>query len=389
MGRVKEERGERKKRRQEEEGWEKTDTEQIRSAGANPVGHPFSSLVLREQRWNSMLRSCKADRCSSFFRMPSYPLFLIQFWFPRVPSVPCRLLPPLVDVPAVARMVYKDKVVFILGTTGSGKSKLAIALAKSFRGEVVNSDKMQVYDGLGVITNKVTEEESGGVPHHLLGVVHPEADFTASDFRREATRAVESIIGRGGLPIVAGGSNSYIEELVEGAGGEFRSRYDCCFLWVDVELPVLHEFVSSRVDKMVEQGLVKEARAAFRPDGDYSRGIWRSIGVSEMDGYFRSEDSAGNGQVKARMLEAAVDAIKANTCRLACCQLQKIRRFCAMGWDVHRIDATEFFQRRGRGSEEELWEEVVGEPGAAITRSFLASKNQNNELDATANAATF
>ncbi|RWW23672.1 hypothetical protein GW17_00012082 [Ensete ventricosum] len=286
-------------------------------------------------------------------------------------------------------MVYKDKVVFILGTTGSGKSKLAIALAKSFRGEVVNSDKMQVYDGLGVITNKVTKEESGGVPHHLLGVVHPEADFTASDFRREATREVESILGRGRLPIVAGGSNSYIEELVEGAGGEFRSRYDCCFLWVDVELPVIHEFVSSRVDKMIEQGLVKEARAAFRPDGDYSRGIWRSIGVSEMDGYFRSEDSAGDGEMKARMLETAVDAIKANTCRLACCQLQKIRRFCAMGWEVHRIDATEFFQRRGRGSEEELWEEVVGEPGAAITRSFLASKNQNNELGATANAATF
>ncbi|CAL9078655.1 unnamed protein product [Musa textilis] len=154
----------------------------------------------------------------------------------------------------------KDKVVFVMGATGTGKSRLAVDVAIHFGGEIVNSDKMQVYDGLNVVTNKVTDEERMGVPHHLLGGLPPDADFSASDFRRAATLQVESIARRGRLPIVAGGSNSYIEELIEGAGREFRRRYECCFLWVDVQLPVLHKFVAERVDRMVERGLVEEVR---------------------------------------------------------------------------------------------------------------------------------
>jgi adenylate isopentenyltransferase (cytokinin synthase) len=110
-----------------------------------------------------------------------------------------------------------NKVVVVMGATGTRKSKLAINLARRLGGEVVNSDKMQVYDGLDVVTNKVTKEECMGVPHHLINGVHPDADFTASDFCAHATRAVDLITERGLLPIIAGGSNSYIEELVDGA----------------------------------------------------------------------------------------------------------------------------------------------------------------------------
>ncbi|CAL9159304.1 unnamed protein product [Musa hybrid cultivar] len=279
----------------------------------------------------------------------------------------------------------KEKVVFVLGVTGSGKSKLAIALAKCFDGEVVNSDKMQVYDGIPVITNKVTEEEREDVPHHLIGGVHPEGNFTAADFRREATRLVDAILARGRLPIIAGGSNSYVKKLVEGDGCAFRSRYDCCFVWVDVDLTVLRDFVYARVDKMVELGLVEEARSMFKPDGDYSTGIRLSIGVREMHLYFQSEEGADE-ETKARLLEASLDKVKANTFDLTCNQLQKIQGFRVMGWDLHRVDSTEFFRQRGQGAEEELWKEVVWAPSAEIVRSFLATENKN-ETDVVAEVA--
>lgn len=297
---------------------------------------------------------------------------------PKKPAVPA----PLPAFPAFRSSSMetanlrsgKDKVVFILGPTGSGKSKLAITLAAQFNGEVINSDKMQVYDGLDVITNKVTEEESAGIPHHLIGGVHPDADFTASDFCREAMHAIDSALRRGHVPIVAGGSNSYIEALVDDEGGAFRSRYESCFVWIDVDLPLLHFFVSRRVDEMVEQGLVEEARSEFNKNGDYSKGVRRSIGVPEMDGYFRMEAS-GDEEMRARMLEAAITEIKFNTCKLTCNQLQKIRRFCTLpGWDVHRIDATRFFLKRGRQGEAKAWEDVVAGPGKKIVQRFLTAR---------------
>ncbi|GLT91820.1 hypothetical protein SLE2022_096910 [Rubroshorea leprosula] len=77
----------------------------------------------------------------------------------------------------------KDKVIFVMGAAGTGKSRLAIDLATRFPAEVVNSDKTQVFKGLDIVTNKVTEEECRGVPHHLLGFVDPDAIFTSADFR--------------------------------------------------------------------------------------------------------------------------------------------------------------------------------------------------------------
>ncbi|URE06341.1 Adenylate isopentenyltransferase 5, chloroplastic [Musa troglodytarum] len=265
----------------------------------------------------------------------------------------------------------KDKVVLVMGATGTGKSRLAIDLAAYFGGEIVNSDKMQVYDGLDVVTNKVTDEERAGIPHHLIGGIPPDAEFTASDFRREAIRAVESIVRRGRLPIIAGGSNSYIEEMIEGAGREFWRRYECCFLWVDVQLPVLHAFVAERVDCMVERGLVEEVRGLFDPDiVDYSRGIRRAIGVPEMDRYLRAEGTETDEVAKARLLEAALDEIKANTCKLTCCQLQKIHRLSTLsGWNVNKVDATEVFRKKGK--EDEAWAAQVACPSIEIVAKFL------------------
>ncbi|XP_068661057.1 adenylate isopentenyltransferase 3, chloroplastic-like [Aristolochia californica] len=264
----------------------------------------------------------------------------------------------------------KEKVVFVIGATGTGKSKLSIDLATRFAAEIVNSDKMQVYEGLDIATNKVTEEERSLVRHHLLGVVDPDSDFTAVDFRREATRALDSVLSQGKLPIVAGGSNSYIEALVDDEKHEFRSRYQCCFLWVDVSLPVLHSFVSNRVDQMVKGGLVEEVRRMFDPEADYSRGIRRAIGVREMDRYFREENKLDQA-ARERVLAEAIDEIKSNTIKLSYRQLNKILRLQRLsGLNIQRLDATAVFLKQGREAEE-AWEDHVIGPAAAIVNNFL------------------
>ncbi|KAL7220620.1 hypothetical protein ACSBR2_013491 [Camellia fascicularis] len=155
----------------------------------------------------------------------------------------------------------KAKVVVVMGPTGTGKSRLSIDLATQFRAEIVNSDKMQVYKGLDIVADKLTNEERRGIPHH-------------------ASLAVEAIQRRDRLPIIAGGSNSYIRALVSD-GIEFRSKYDCCFLWVDVSLPVLHSFVSDRADRMVEIGLVDEIRAIFFPNAEVDQFLREESNVDE------------------------------------------------------------------------------------------------------------
>ncbi|KAH6808834.1 isopentenyltransferase 5 [Perilla frutescens var. frutescens] len=294
----------------------------------------------------------------------------------RISFSACKQTPPLVNFPGgminmdqlLIPRRRKDKVVVVMGATGTGKSRLSIDLATSFDAEVINSDKMQVYQGLNIVTNKVAEEECGGVPHHLLGIIDPAADFWPHDFVCHASAAADAITSRGRLPIIAGGSNSFIKALVHD-DIEFRSRYECCFLWVDVEMPVLNSFVSKRVDQMVESGLVAEAKEFFEPGGDYGGGIRRAIGVPELDEYFRSENLGGAAADK--LLESAIDQIKANTRALAGRQFQNILRLAEqLEWRIHRLDATEAFLKRGKEANE-AWRRQVAGASMRIVEQFL------------------
>ncbi|KAK9070110.1 hypothetical protein SSX86_010509 [Deinandra increscens subsp. villosa] len=276
----------------------------------------------------------------------------------------------------------KDKVVVVMGATGTGKSRLSIDLATRHpESEIINSDKMQVYEGLDIVTNKISDEECAGVPHHLLGIVDPEADFTAGNFVTTASLTMKSIVGRGKLPIIAGGSNSFIEALIDDQNYEFRSRYDVCFLWVDVAMPVLHRFVSDRVDRMVAAGIVEEVRKMYKPNADYSKGIRRAIGVPEFDSYFRAEySSSSDKQTREKLLQQAINETKINTCKLACRQLEKIHRLRNdKGWKIHRLDATAFFQNRGKEADES-WEDMVAGPSSLIVNQFLPNFGQSRNF---------
>ena len=107
-------------------------------------------------------------------------------------------------------------VIFILGTTGVGKSKLSLDLACKYGGEIVNADSMQVYQGNeGVMTAKPTPEEKSQAPHHVYDVVEMHRkDFNVNKYLDLAIPKIDEILSRGKLPIVVGGTNYYIEGLL-------------------------------------------------------------------------------------------------------------------------------------------------------------------------------
>ncbi|GAB1314436.1 tRNA dimethylallyltransferase, mitochondrial [Madurella fahalii] len=105
--------------------------------------------------------------------------------------------------------------IIIYGSTGTGKSDLAVELATKFNGEVINADAMQMYKGLPILTNKLTPEEQRGIPHHLLGSIQlHEEPWVVTRFKREATRTISEIRARGKLPIVVGGTSYYLDGLL-------------------------------------------------------------------------------------------------------------------------------------------------------------------------------
>lgn len=110
----------------------------------------------------------------------------------------------------------RPKVVAVGGPTATGKTALSVALAGAFRGEIVNADSMQIYQGLSIGTAKPTEEERRGIPHHLLDFLSPEQSYSVADYVEAAGRKIEEITARGALPILAGGTGLYITSLLQG-----------------------------------------------------------------------------------------------------------------------------------------------------------------------------
>ncbi|KAI1284880.1 tRNA dimethylallyltransferase [Halotydeus destructor] len=110
--------------------------------------------------------------------------------------------------------MIRDPVVVVLGATGTGKSKLAIEIARKFNGEIISADSMQVYKNLDIVTAKVTPEEQSMAKHHLISFVDPLTRITAVDFRNRALDCISSIHKDKKLPIVVGGTNYYIETLL-------------------------------------------------------------------------------------------------------------------------------------------------------------------------------
>ncbi|MDP2656362.1 MAG: tRNA (adenosine(37)-N6)-dimethylallyltransferase MiaA [bacterium] len=112
-------------------------------------------------------------------------------------------------------MEHKPKLIVILGPTSSGKTDMAIELAKKFDGEIVSADSRQVYKGMDIGSGKATPAQQAQVPHHLLDVADPKDRFTVADYKELADTAIADITSRGKTPFLVGGTGLYISAVVD------------------------------------------------------------------------------------------------------------------------------------------------------------------------------
>ena len=108
------------------------------------------------------------------------------------------------------------KVIVILGQTATGKSALAVKIAKKANGEIISADSRQVYKGLNIGTGKISAKEMLGVPHHLLDVSNPKKKFSVAEYQKLAISAIADILKRGKTPIICGGTGFYIDAITKG-----------------------------------------------------------------------------------------------------------------------------------------------------------------------------
>lgn len=125
----------------------------------------------------------------------------------------------------------KTKIICVVGATASGKTDLAVKLAKAVDGEIISADSMQVYKNMPIATAVVTKEEQDGVPHHLVEFLDADQTFSVADFVERAKVLIEEITARGRVPIIAGGTGLFVDSLVKnisfsevGSNAEIRSE---------------------------------------------------------------------------------------------------------------------------------------------------------------------
>ena len=273
----------------------------------------------------------------------------------------------------------KPKVIAVVGPTASGKTKLAIDLAKQINGEIISADSRYVYKGFNIASAKPTLEEQEGIPHHLIDIVEPEVDYSVADFYDDAKKAIYEIIARGKTPIIAGGTGLYFRVLLETydlprveANPDLRKEHDKREkddliielklldpngyekikdankrrivralevtkilgkpfseasvekepeFEVDWRIPyiesreILYDRINRRVDLMVEQGLIAETKSLLQKHGRIKNFVC-TIGYQEILTYLDGEVS----------LEEALDKLKQHTRNYAKRQLTWFRR---------------------------------------------------------------
>jgi tRNA dimethylallyltransferase len=111
-------------------------------------------------------------------------------------------------------LMKKHKLIIIAGPTATGKTKVAVNIAKQIDGEIISADSMQVYKYMDIGTAKVTKSEMGGIKHYLIDEVLPDEEYSVADFKKKATMHIEDIVSRGKVPILVGGTGFYINSLV-------------------------------------------------------------------------------------------------------------------------------------------------------------------------------
>ncbi|HSD56145.1 MAG TPA: tRNA (adenosine(37)-N6)-dimethylallyltransferase MiaA [Candidatus Saccharimonadales bacterium] len=235
----------------------------------------------------------------------------------------------------------KTPLIVLVGETASGKSAMAIELAKQFNGEIIAADSRTVYSGMDVGTAKPSTVDMQGVEHHLLDVISPDEPYTVATFKRQASRAMSQISDRGHIPFIVGGTGLYVDAVIfdyvfqgkpnlelrarlqhmsveelqaeitekgiemptnarnprhlmralESEGlkkQDLRLRDDTLVLGLSIDRELLKQRIAERVDRMMERGYVEELRGLVERHGWDAPGL-QSPGHKAFRRYFDGE----------------------------------------------------------------------------------------------------
>ncbi len=161
------------------------------------------------------------------------------------------------------------KIIVIVGPTASGKSDLAIKIARKFNGEIISADSRQVYKGMDIGTGKVTKAEQKLARHHLLDVVSPTKDFNVSDFQILGQKIIRDILSRGKLPIICGGTGFWIDALV----------FDQKFPEVKPNKKLRKELEKQTADQLYKKLKKLDSRRAKNIDAKNKRRLIRALEI--------------------------------------------------------------------------------------------------------------
>lgn len=193
----------------------------------------------------------------------------------------------------------------ITGPTGVGKTKLSIMLAKKLNGIILNADSMQVYKELNIGTAKIKEEEKENVPHYLFDIKSIKEDFNAYLYQQMGRALLEKYHDKN--IIITGGTGLYIKALLydytfDKKENKNKKLYNFKLIGLTKDRNKLYEIIDKRVDKMLEEGLIKEAKALYNQNIK-TRVVKTAIGYKELYDYFDNKITK----------EEAIDKIKQNS----------------------------------------------------------------------------
>ncbi|MBF0780224.1 MULTISPECIES: tRNA (adenosine(37)-N6)-dimethylallyltransferase MiaA [unclassified Granulicatella] len=178
----------------------------------------------------------------------------------------------------------KEKILVIVGPTAVGKTALSLELAKTYHGEIISGDSMQIYRHLSIGTAKIKPEDMQHIPHHLIDFLEPNESYSASQFQAMAQEKIADIIERGNLPIVVGGTGLYIEGLLRqmSFGGENSYTSNC-------RLRLQERVDKEGIECLYQELSQKDPKAAQHIHINNPRRIIRALEVIEQTGQLFSE----------------------------------------------------------------------------------------------------
>ena len=204
--------------------------------------------------------------------------------------------------------------VVVVGETASGKSTLAMDIAKKYDGEIIAADSRTIFKGMDIGTAKPSKQDQKEIPHHLLDIALPNERFTAAAFQKMAEKAIEDIHKRHKLPVMVGGSGLYVDSVVfnysfDAPNDEDRQimRENTLVIGIKIPKKQLRERITQRVEKMFKQGLRKEVDELQKKYGWDSEAM-TGIGYREFKAFY--DKQASMSQIKRDIVQNTIHFAK-------------------------------------------------------------------------------